>query len=215
MTDQSWQTARIDEIPRLGGRKTWIPVRKHFDIGAFGVNGWTADAEGDEIISEHAEEGTGHQELYVVTTGHATFTLDGEEVDGPAGTIVFLGETGTKRAAVAKEPGTTILAIGAKAGEAYEVSSWEATAEMWPLYEAGKYEEAAGVLRAGLERDPEDTGIHYNLACMEALMGHTDQAFEHLTQVAKDPRFKETAANDSDLDSLRDDPRFATLVGTS
>lgn len=214
MTERGWQTARIDEIPRLGGRKSWIPVRKHFDVGAFGVNGWTAD-EGEDIISEHAEEGSGHQELFFVASGHATFTLDDEEVDGPAGTLVFLGDPRTKRKAVAKEPGTTILAIGAKPGEAYEVMSWEATAEMWPLYEAGDYEAASAILRSALESDPDDAGIHYNLACMEALMGRPDEAFEHLQHVANDPRFRETAASDSDLDSLRDDPRFATLLESS
>ena len=101
MTERSWQTARIDDIPKAGGSRTWIPIRKHFDVGAFGVNGWTAD-EGEEIISEHVEEGTGHQELYFVASGHATFTLDGEEVDGPSGTLVFLGDTGTKRKAVGR-----------------------------------------------------------------------------------------------------------------
>ena len=213
MTERSWQTARIDDVPKAGGSRTWIPIRKHFDVGAFGVNGWTAD-EGEEIISEHVEEGTGHQELYFVASGHATFTLDGEEVDGPSGTLVFLGDTGTKRKAVAKEPGTTILAVGAKPGEAYEVMGWEANAEMFPLYEAGDYEGAAAVLRTALEGDPDDAGIHYNLACMEALMGHTDQAFEHLGHIGDEPRFTETAANDSDLDSLRDDPRFAELLNS-
>jgi tetratricopeptide (TPR) repeat protein len=210
MMGRPWQTARIDQIPRLGGRKTWIPIRKHFDVGAFGVNGWTADHEGDEIISEHAEE-TGHQELYLVTAGRAMFTLDGEEIDAPVGTLVFLGDPKTKRAAVAREAGTTILAIGAKPGEAYEVSSWEATAEMWPLYEAGDYEGAAVLLRAALEREP-DAGLHYNLACMEALLGRTDEALEHLRQVVDEPRFRETAMNDSDLDSLRNDPRFAAIL---
>jgi tetratricopeptide (TPR) repeat protein len=201
-----WQVASIYEIPRMGGRRTWIPVRKHFDVGAFGVNGWTAENEGDEIISEHIEEGTGHQELYFVASGHD------EEVDGPAGTLVFLGDTQTKRKAVAREAGTTILAIGAKAGEAYEVMGWESNAEMWPLYEAGKYEEAAAILRTALEKDPDDAGLHYNLACMEALMGHTDQAFEHLGHVVEEPRFVETAKDDSDLESLRDDPRFTELL---
>ena len=211
MTERSWQTARIADIPKAGGSRTWIPIRRHFDVGAFGVNGWTAN-EGEEIISEHIEEGTGHQELDFVASGHATFTLDGEEVDGPCGTLVFLGDTGTKRKAVAKEPGTTILAIGAKPGEAYEVMGWEANAEMFPLYEAGDYEGAAAVLRTALEGDPDSAGIHYNLACMEALMGHTDQAFEHLGHIVEEPRFKEMAASDSDLDSLRDDPRFAELL---
>ena len=57
MTDRGWQIARTDEIPRLG--KTWIPIRKHFGIRAFGVNAWVADAEGEDVIGEHVEE-SGH-----------------------------------------------------------------------------------------------------------------------------------------------------------
>jgi quercetin dioxygenase-like cupin family protein len=212
MNDGRWQTARIHEIQRAGGRRTWIPIRKHFGIAAFGVNGWTVDAEGEEIISEHTED-TGHQELYFVSSGRATFTVDAEEIDAPMGTLVFV-HPGTKRKAVAREAGTTILTVGATPGEGFEVSSWEATAEMWPLYEAGDYEGAAAVLRAALERQ-RDPGLYYNLACMEALLGRSDDALEHLRHVVEEPRFRETAMNDSDLDSLRDDPRFASLLETS
>jgi tetratricopeptide (TPR) repeat protein len=204
-----WQVAKMDEISRAG--KRWIPIRKHFDGRAFGVNAWVADAEGEDVIGEHTEESTGHEELYLVVSGHATFTLDGEEVDAPAGTLVYLALTETKRKAVAREAGTTILSVGAKAGEAYEVQPWEANAEMFPLYQAGDYEGAAALLRAAIEREP-DPGTYYNLACMEALAGHTDAAFEALKHVANDPRLRELAADDSDLESLRDDPRFAELL---
>jgi hypothetical protein len=47
-----------------------------------------------------------------VIAGRATFTLDGEEVDAPTGTIVHLPEPALKRSAVALEPGTTVLAVG-------------------------------------------------------------------------------------------------------
>jgi hypothetical protein len=120
---KGWQVAKIDGIPRAG--KRWIPIRKHFDGRAFGVNAWVADDEGEDVIGEHTEEGTGHEELYLVVSGHATFTLDGEEVDAPAGTLVYLARTETKRKAVSREAGTTILSIGAKAGEAYDVQPWE------------------------------------------------------------------------------------------
>jgi tetratricopeptide (TPR) repeat protein len=211
VTERGWQTARIDEIPRLG--KTWIPVRKYFGIRAFGVNVWVADAEGDDVIGEHVED-SGHEELYFVSSGRATFTVDGKETDAPAGTLVFVGDPQLSRKAVAREPGTTILTVGAKPGEAFEVMNWETTAEMWPLYEAGDYEGAAALLREALAREPEP-GIYYNLACMEALLGQTDEAIEHLRHAADEPRFREAAATDSDLDSLRDDPRFASLLETS
>jgi len=211
VTDRGWQIARTDEIPRLG--KTWIPIRKHFGIRAFGVNAWVADAEGEDVIGEHVEE-SGHEELYFVSSGRATFTVEGEEVDAPAGTVVFVRDPQTKRKAVAREPGTTILTVGAKPGEAFEVMNWESVAEMWPLYEAGDYEGAAAVLREALAREPEPA-IYYNLACMEALLGQTEEAIEHLGHAAEEPRFREAAATDSDLDSIRNDPRFASLLETS
>src|SRR5262245_31663731 len=106
MTERGWEALRTDEIPRVGER--WIPIRRHFGIRAFGVNAWAGDEEGAEIIGEHAED-SGHEELYFVSAGHATFTLGGEEVDAPAGTLVFVGDPQTKRKAVAQEAGTTIL----------------------------------------------------------------------------------------------------------
>jgi len=206
----TWQTARIDDIPRTG--KSWIPIRKHFGIAAFGINAWAGDGDGDDVISEHAED-TGDEELYLVLSGHATFTLDDEELDAPAGTAVFV-PPGVKRKAVAREGGATILSVGATPGEAFTISGWEASAEMWPLYEAGDYEGAAAILRKALEREP-DTGLYYNLACMEARLGHHDEAIEHLGHVVNEQRFRELAPNDPDLESLRDDPRFATLLETS
>ena len=106
--------ARIDELEAYDvaeGGLTWRPVRRHFDIRAFGVNAYTAERAGQRVVEEHREE-SGHEELYVVLTGRATFKLDGEEHDAPAGTLVHC-LPGTLRGAVAAEPGTTVLGIGA------------------------------------------------------------------------------------------------------
>src|SRR5262249_55432259 len=86
-------------------------------------------------------------------------------------------------------------------------------AEMFPLYEAGDYAGAAALLREALERGP-NPGIYYNLACMEALQGHADAAFEALEHVRGEARFKEMAAGDSDFDSLTDVPRFTSMLET-
>lgn len=205
MSDHNWQSAHIDEIPRGGNR--WIPIRKHFDIRAFGINAWEGKSEGADIVGEHTED-SGDEELYLVTSGHATFTVDGDEVDAPMGTLVFV-QPGASRKAVARVAGTTVLSVGAPLGQPYEVRSWEASAEMFPLYEAGDYEGAAAVLRGALERE-RDEGLLYNLACMEALAGHKDEALEHLGEAlhAAPERFLEMARNDSDLESIRNDPRF-------
>jgi tetratricopeptide (TPR) repeat protein len=209
VTQAPFEAARIDELDRAG--RFWVPIRKRFGIGAFGVNAWVAQAEGDEIVSEHVEQ-SGHEELYAVVTGHARFTVGGEEVDGPSGTLVFVGDPETKRKAVAQEAGTTILSVGAKPGEAFEVSPWEASAEMFPLYEAGDYEGAASVLREALQHE-EDPGLLFNLACIESLLGRRDDAVEHLRRsIELESRFAEAARGDSDLEAIRDDPRLTALL---
>ncbi len=69
----------------------------------------------------------GHQELYAVMTGHAVFTVDGEEIDAPAGTIVFVRDPALLRAARATADSTAIFMVGAPAGVPYTVSRWEAS----------------------------------------------------------------------------------------
>jgi hypothetical protein len=105
-------------------------VRRHFDIRAFGVNGITGDA-GDEMVEPHHESDDevnrtdGHEELFAVMSGHAVFTVDGETVDAPAGTLVFVRDPALIRSARAEVDGTAILAVGARPGAAYEISRWE------------------------------------------------------------------------------------------
>ncbi len=83
MSDKpKWQVARLDEIERRGRD---IPVREHLGIHAFGINAYTPSEDGT-LISEHAESGSGQEELYIVLDGNATFELDGDTVDAPAGT---------------------------------------------------------------------------------------------------------------------------------
>ncbi|HWH65774.1 MAG TPA: hypothetical protein VNS99_06715, partial [Gaiellales bacterium] len=106
-----YTVARIDEIDELSdGRCPFRPVRMHFGIMSFGVNTWTGKSAGDRIINEH-DEADEHEELYLVQQGRATFELDGERVDAPAGTMVF-ARPGVKRTAFAEDAGTTIVAIG-------------------------------------------------------------------------------------------------------
>ncbi|MEA2246342.1 MAG: hypothetical protein QOH46_871 [Solirubrobacteraceae bacterium] len=107
-------------------------VRRHFDARAFGVNAATGHA-GDEIIEAHHEADdeenrtNGHQELFAVMTGHAVFTVDGEEIDAPAGTIVFVRDPASLRAARATADHTAIFAVGGPVGVPYTVSRWEAS----------------------------------------------------------------------------------------
>jgi hypothetical protein len=127
----AWSATTIDEVTGLDGpgASDWKPLRHHFGIRAFGVNAWVAGEAGQELVEEHdevLEEGAGgHEELYAITRGRATFTVDGERVDAPAGTIVHVGDPRLIRSAVAEEPGTTVLCVGAEPGKAFEPSDWE------------------------------------------------------------------------------------------
>jgi hypothetical protein len=68
----------------------------HFDVQAFGVNAWTAREAGDVVIQEHDED-SGHEELHVVVSGHAAFAVDGDEIEAPKGSLVFVRNRGDPR----------------------------------------------------------------------------------------------------------------------
>ena len=83
----NWQVAHLDDIERRGRD---IPVREHLGIHAFGINAYTPGEDGT-LINEHDEAGSGQEELYIVLDGNATFEIDGQAVDAPPGTLVFVG----------------------------------------------------------------------------------------------------------------------------
>ncbi len=196
----------LEGIPVLG-TLVWKPVRKTLGVTAFGINAYTAANTGDEVVEDHTEKALGHEEIYVVVAGHATFTVDGEEVDAPTGTLVYLDDPAQQRSAVAKEPHTTVLAIGGVPG-AHEVSPWEYFFPALPHIRAGEYDTARAILEEALT-EHEAPVLHYQLACVEALAGNGERALAEL-QVAVDAaeRFREYAQTDEDLASIRDDPRF-------
>jgi hypothetical protein len=129
MTANGWSKTTLDALETLdpSGLPAWRPVRHSLGLEAFGVNAWVARAAGDRVIEEHdeADGDGGQEELYFVAQGRAAFTLDGERVDAPAGTFVAVRDPAVNRSAVAEEPGTVVLAVGAARGRAFEPSAWE------------------------------------------------------------------------------------------
>jgi tetratricopeptide (TPR) repeat protein len=211
-----YAVARLDEIEEVtDGREPWRPVRHHFGISSFGVNAWIGRNAGDRIINEHDEAGE-DEELYLVHSGRATFELDGERVDAPAGTLVFAAP-GVRRTAFAAEPETTLLAIGGTPGKAYESSGWELWASAaGRLYQEGKYAEAADRARPVVDAHPEYPLLAYNLACCESLAGRTEAAIAHLTRAVELwDGFRGYAESDSDFDALRGEAAFAALLAAS
>ena len=203
-----WQSVRIDEIepiPVVDGKLLWRPVRRTLDIGAFGINAYIARNAGDDVVEEHSETTLGHEEVYVVLAGRATFTLDDETLDAPAGTVVFVRDPKVKRHARATEPATAVLAVGGPREGAYEPSPWEDFFAAERHRAAGDYDAYAAELAEALVRRPDYPSTLYNLACAEALAGRPDDALEHLLgAIELKPEFAEYARKDDDLVSLRD-----------
>jgi tetratricopeptide (TPR) repeat protein len=213
-----YRTVHLDELERFDDHAVTIPVRAPLGIGSFGINAYAAREAGDEVIGEHDELGAGaghHEELYLVLTGHARFIVDGDELDGPPGTFVFVPDPATRRAATAAEPDTTVLVVGGTRGEAFMASPWDSWLEALPLYTAKDYEGATAIMARALERHPDNPNVLYNLACFEALAGRRSEALTHLVHSAElDPHVLGWASGDSDLDSIRDEPGFPTNAET-
>ena len=152
-------------------------------------------------------------DLSVQSTSGRIF-LDGERVDVPAGTFVFV-QPGVKRTAFAEEAPTTIVTIGGTPGRAFEVFGWEVWfMELRELYDAGDYDAVATRGRELLETYPYP-GLAYNVACAESLAGQKEPALEHLRlAVEGSDVLRELASTDSDLDAIRDEPSFAELFAT-
>jgi quercetin dioxygenase-like cupin family protein len=182
----------------------WHPIRSRLGIRPFGMNSYTSAQVGGEIVEDHSEETYGHEEVYIVVSGHATFTLNGDDVDAPAGTIVHLPDPRVRRSAVAVEPDTRVLAVGGKPGEAYLPSAWELffRASSLPPEDALRLiEESEGY------NTVDQAGYQYNLACYRALAGKREEAVDAFRRAYElDPeRVREYAADDRDLDSIRDE----------
>jgi tetratricopeptide (TPR) repeat protein len=210
-----YRVARLDEIEELENRDSkLLPVRHHLGITAFGVNAWVGRETGDRVINEHAEDQPDDpEELYVVLRGHARFEIGDDTVDAPAGTLVFV-PPGPRRTAFAEEPGTTVLAVGASPGKAYEPHGWEIWAPFQSLYEAGDYEAAIERCRPVVEGNPQYGAPLYNLACCEALAGRAQDAVEHLrVALERSPSLRDLAREDTDLDAIREEPGFRELIG--
>jgi hypothetical protein len=206
----------IDEIDGLEGPATltWHPVRATLGIRAFGTNAYTASEPGLDVVEPHTEnDELAHEELYFVARGRAKFTIDGEEIDAPTGTYVFVPDPASHRHAVAAEAGTTVLSFGGP--PTFEPSAWE-----WSFQAAAARKDdparAREILAEGLAKHPESGGVRYELACLEAVAGNGDAAITRLREaIERDPSCAAYARDDDDFAALRDDPAFREIVGTT
>lgn len=219
--EKGYVIARLDELepaPLVSpdatddGRRRF-DVRRLFDIASFGVQAYSAPT-GVDVIRAHDEMllgEAGQEELYIVLQGAATFEIDGETIEAPEGSLVQVRPTAMRKA-TAKDDGTTILVVGGTPGKAYEPTPKEA-AEAFAAYNAGDYETALAKQRVVVEKRSGDPVAHFNAGCFAARAGHADEAIEHLRQAVEiNERIRELVASDEDLDSIREDQRFAELT---
>ena len=211
MSDR-YAVVKLDELVpyETEGQARWHTIRRALDIKAFGMNAWTATEDGQQVIGEHAEADGGeeHEEVYVVVSGNATFTLDGETFDAPAGTIVHVPDPAVKRGAVGTRD-TTILAVGAKPGVVFTPSPWERTAEALRFWQTDEWDKAIAILEEHLAETPDSGVTVYNLACALARAGRRDEALARIREaVTLEDRFLTLAQTDDDLASIRDEPSF-------
>ena len=201
----------VDELDRIEMPDgfVWRPVRRRFDIRAFGVNAYTPREAGAQVVEEHTEKTLGHEEIYLVLRGRARFTLDDDVHELRQGQLVHVRDPAVRRGAVALDADTVVLAVGGKPGEAYEISAWEAMFAAVPAMQQERWDEAIAIHEAALEERPDHPALLYNLACMEARAGRPLDALLHLQRAVElEPSWAEHAQRDSDFASIRDEPGF-------
>jgi hypothetical protein len=170
----------------------WHPIRPLLGIRAIGVSAYSAREAGETVVEPHDEDsdGRGHEELYVVMRGAARFTVGGEEIDAPPGTLVLV-RPGTHREAVASEPGTLVLAVGGPPTFEPAGSEWLELAR--PHFESDP-ERAAALLERGIEEIPESAAIPFGRALLAATHDRGEEAMEQLRiAIERDGRLRAEA----------------------
>jgi hypothetical protein len=127
-TGPGWKLVALDEVeavPWQGSELEWRPLREALGTRIVGMAAFTASRAGQELIEGHREDdvGRGHEEVYLVFRGQATFTVGDETLDAPAGRFLRV-DPGVFRRAVSAEPGTAVLALGGPPTFVPSASEW-------------------------------------------------------------------------------------------
>jgi quercetin dioxygenase-like cupin family protein len=210
-----YEVLSLDDLGRYpgptGATQVLMPIRRRIGLRPFGVNAWVGEHRGDHVIERHSEVG-GHEELYLVLRGVAQFTLGDDTFDAPVGMLVH-AKPGTLREAIAGEPETVVLAVGAKPGEAFSPSPWEDFHVAIALLRRGEERRGREEMEIAMAREPDAWQGAYNAACFEAIAGRRDEALQWLRKAVEGggADVKRYADEDADFDGIRGDSRYAEL----
>jgi mannose-6-phosphate isomerase-like protein (cupin superfamily) len=199
-----WRAVGLDEVERRPWQSTelaWLPLREALDTRIVGMAAFVADRAGQGLIEPHAEteDGRGHHEVYAVLRGRATFELDGDELDAPAGTFVAVAPD-VHRHAVAAEPGTAVLALGGPPTFEPSASEWIERARPFIRSDPERAGAIVDELRAVR---PESPGIRIAEALLAVGRGDTEDARRKLgTVLAEGPELRRPLDKDPDLGPL-------------
>ena len=81
------------------------------------------------------------------------------------------------------------------------------------VYRSGDFEQALALTKQAHEAAPEDSIILYNLACFNAQLGNQDEALAWLEKAVEGGFYAPgKIANDRDLQSLRGEPKYKTVL---
>jgi hypothetical protein len=172
----------------------WFPLEKGAVCG--GGAGWLGIRE--------TEGGHGHEEVYVVLRGRASFELDGQGLDAPASTVVLVSDPSVYRRVVAAEPGTAVLALGGPPTFQPSASEWIERARPHLRSDPARARRILDELR--LAR-PDSVGVRIGEALFAVAQGDSTAARKELAAVLKEePNLPVALVQDPDLASLLDEP---------
>lgn len=90
---------------------------------------------------------------------------------------------------------------------------WLDLTEAWCRKRTDDLPGAVACMERLLQRSHRSAIGHFNLGCYLALQGQTERALEEVTLACGlEQDYRQLAAEEHDLDSLRDDPRFRELI---
>jgi hypothetical protein len=206
---QGWKALELDEVERRpwpGTELAWHPLREALGARIIGMSAFTAERAGQEVVEGHKETegGRGHEEVYVVLRGRASFELDGQELDAPAGTFVLVSDPSVYRRAVAAEPDTAVLALGGPPTFQPSASEWIERARPHLRSDPARARRILDELRAAR---PDSVGVRIGDALFAVAQGNLAVAREELAAVlAEEPSLRVALAQDPDLAPLLEGP---------